>query len=200
MNKGYPFRTNPVWKGSVIFISFFLFAACMQHDESLAPRALENRDLVEVNPESEGQGSMMKRTFTAHLQARNELPSGSVESQAQGQAIFTLSKDGTTIYYKLIVANIEDVTMAHIHCGAVDQSGAPLVWLYGPGAEVTSENGVLVEGEITSDDFIARADGASCPGGSPDFANLIERIRNGTSYVNVHTKAHGGGEIRGQIE
>ena len=124
MNKSYPFGTKAVWKGSLILISYFLLAACMQHDESLAPQGLQTAQLSALNSEAGGKGSMMKRTFTAHLTADNELPSGSVESQAQGQAIFTVSKDGTTVHYKLIVANIKNVIMAHIHCGAADQGGA----------------------------------------------------------------------------
>jgi hypothetical protein len=198
MMKGYPFRTNPVWKGSVVLISYFLFAACMQHDESLTPEALQNRDLIEVNSDAQGVGSMMKRTFTAHLQSGNELPALAEETAAQGQAIFRLSEDGSTVYYKLIVANIEDVTVAHIHCGAADESGAPLVLLY-PGP-VTSQSGVLAEGEFTSAQFLKREDGPSCPGGSLTFENLIERFQNGTTYVNVHTTANPGGEIRGQIQ
>jgi hypothetical protein len=200
MMKAYPFRTNSVWKGSLILISYFLFAACMQHDESLAPQALQNQDLLEVNSDAQEMGSMMKRTFTAHLTSGKELPSGSIDTGAQGQAIFRLSEDASTVYYKLIVANIENVTVSHIHCGAADQSGAPLVWLYGPGAPVTSQSGVIAEGQFTSDNFIPRTDGGSCPGGSLTFENLIERFRNGTTYVNVHTIEHGGGEIRGQIQ
>ena len=200
MNKSYPFGTKAVWKGSLILISYFLLAACMQHDESLAPQGLQTAQLSALNSEAGGKGSMMKRTFTAHLTADNELPSGSVESQAQGQAIFTVSKDGTTVHYKLIVANIENVTVAHIHCGAADQGGSPLVWLYGPGAPVTSDSGILAEGDFTAADFIPRTDGPSCAGGSLTFENLLERFQNGSTYVNVHTQAYGSGEIRGQIQ
>ena len=40
----------------------------------------------------------------------------------EGQAIFKLRADGAELHYKLIVANIEDVFMAHIHLGAADES------------------------------------------------------------------------------
>jgi hypothetical protein len=33
-----------------------------------------------------------------------------------------------------------------------------------------------------------------------DFAGVLRIIRNGDAYANVHTKNHGTGEIRGQIE
>ena len=40
------------------------------------------------------------------------------DSKAQGQAIFQVSDDGSEIGFKLMVANIENVTQAHIHCCA----------------------------------------------------------------------------------
>ena len=51
--------------------------------------------------------------FRAHLNGASEAVE--VDTRAQGQAIFRLSKDGMTLYYKLIVANIDNVFMAHIH-------------------------------------------------------------------------------------
>ena len=32
-----------------------------------------------------------------------------------------------------------------------------------------------------------------------DFAGLVRIIRSGDAYANVHTTAHPGGEIRGQV-
>ena len=46
-----------------------------------------------------------------------------VVTGAQGQATFKLSADGQSITYKLNVANIEDVTQAHIHLGAAGVNG-----------------------------------------------------------------------------
>jgi hypothetical protein len=39
------------------------------------------------------------------------------DSRAQGEAIFRVSDDGKSVDYKVIVANIENVFMAHIHTG-----------------------------------------------------------------------------------
>jgi hypothetical protein len=39
------------------------------------------------------------------------------DSRAQGQAIFRVSADGATVDFRLIAANIDNVIMAHIHCG-----------------------------------------------------------------------------------
>ena len=187
-----------VWKGSLILICYFFMAACMQHDESLAPNKLQN-DLLLSHGENEGQGSLMKKTFVAHLKGENEIPA--IDTQAQGQVIFKLSDDGNTISYKLIVANIENVIAAHIHCGdATVARGAILVDLL-PGVTLPTGrfSGVLAEGEFTSANLVTRADASNCPGGVSSFEDLIERIQNGTSYVNVHTRATPSGAIRGQI-
>jgi hypothetical protein len=140
-----------------------------------------------------------QRNFRAHLAGRNEVPPvGPVDTNAQGQAIFQLSKDETELEFKLIVANIEDVTQAHIHCGAAGVNGPVVVFLYGFGP-IVSPNGVLSEGVRTDDNVIPLPDSAACPGGISDFADLVEKIRSGGAYVNVHTVDHPGGEIRGQI-
>lgn len=184
---------KPVWKGSVILISYFLFAACMQHDESLTPRSLEIQSL-DVNSEmAGGEGIMTKRTFTAHLNAENE--TGAVESLAQGQAIFRLSEDGTELYYKLIVANLNNITMAHIHCGPVNQNGSPFVWLIPRNSPVVSVNGILAEGTITD----VEVEDGRCSG-ITTLDDLMNLIRTGGAYVNVHTSLYPGGEIRGQIK
>ncbi len=186
-----------VCKGKVIMICFFLLAACIPHDESLVPvdhhEDLLSENLVQGSEVSESN----KRTFTAHLSGGNEVPP--VDRNGQGQVIFKLSKDGTELHYKLIVANIENVTQAHIHCGNAGVNGPVVVFLFGFQAGGVTENGVLKEGVITSANIIARGSSAACMGGLATFANLLDKMRNGSAYVNVHTVAFPGGEIRGQV-
>ena len=183
-----------VWKGSVITICYFLFAACMQHDESLAPSNSEI-DLLskELSTQASEQSLMSKRTFTAHLSADNEVPVNG--SQAQGQVIFHLSKDGTEMSYKLIVANIENVRAAHIHCAAEGVNGPVVVGLYGTPTTGVS-NGVLAEGTITD----ANVNALACIGSVKSLAAVLDLIRSGNAYVNVHTTQLPGGEIRGQLK
>ena len=128
------------------------------------------------------------RNFRAHLSGSNEVPA--VNTQAQGQAIFQLSKDGSSLHYKLIVANIDDVFAAHIHCAPAGQNGPIGVTLFG-GAVVTV-NGILAEDDIT-----APNEGNAC--GWDDLEDVVSAIQSGDAYVNVHTSANPGGEMRGQI-
>lgn len=197
MKTQLPLFPKMVWKGSLMFVSYLLFAACMQHDESLAPR---NGNLVTESKTGDGVAGVsatMKKTFTAHLNSANEVPP--VTSEGQGQAIFKLSEDGTTLHYKLIVANIRNVTQAHIHCGEAGVNGTVVVFLYGFNAAGATVNGVLAEGDITSANIIRRPDAANCVGGLQTFEDLIGRLQTGRAYVNVHTLAYPAGEIRGQI-
>ena len=63
------------------------------------------------------------------LKGRNEVPVRT--TKAAGNAVFHLSKDGTELSYKLIVANIDNVVAAHIHLGAPGVNGGIVAFLYG---------------------------------------------------------------------
>ena len=132
------------------------------------------------------------RNFRAHLNGDG----AGVETLGQGQAIFQFSKDGDELYYKLILANIEDVTMAHIHVAPQGQNGPIALWLYpdAPPPQLIEGrfDGVLAEGAATSGDLVG-----PLAGGSLD--DLTMAIDEGRAYVNVHTTQHPGGEIRGTI-
>ncbi|MFP4628517.1 MAG: CHRD domain-containing protein [Halobacteriales archaeon] len=135
------------------------------------------------------------RRFTAHLAGRNEVPP--VATNARGQATFRLDRDGAELSYRLIVANIEDVLMAHIHLGGTDENGPVVAWLYPEGGPPPSLiegrfSGVLATGTVTADALVGSLDGEP-------LGALVDEIRAGNAYVNVHTSANPAGEVRGQI-
>jgi CHRD domain len=132
-----------------------------------------------------------------HLTGAAERPVPN-DSQAQGQAIFQVSDDGSEIQYKLIVANIENVTQAHIHCCANTEGTAGIVvWLYpaAPPARLIPgrSQGALAEGAITQASLVGSL------AGQP-LSVLLDRIASGLAYVNVHTSQFPPGEIRGQLQ
>jgi hypothetical protein len=92
-----------------------------------------------------------------------------IDTNAQGQAIFQLSPDGTELSYKLIVANIENVFQAHIHIGPAGVNGPIAVWLYPsttPGAGPLGQGriqGPIAKGTITSADLINQGTTGSRP-------------------------------------
>jgi len=129
--------------------------------------------------------------FRAHLSGENEVPP--VWTDASGQAIFQLNKEGTELSYKLIVDSIENVLMSHIHLAPAGQNGPVVVWLYPSSAPPVllpgMTSGILAEGVITD----ANLAGIT-------LMDLIDAFYAGGAYVNVHTSQNRGGEIRGQIK
>ena len=133
--------------------------------------------------------------FQADLNGGEEVPP--VKTKAQGEATFNLSKDGDSIHYKITVSNLENVNMAHIHQGAFGKNGPIVVWLYPsePSAKLISgkTDGVLAEGAITSANLAGPLKGKT-------ITDLLNDIKSGNAYVNVHTLQNAAGEIRGQIK
>lgn len=144
-------------------------------------------------------GAASPRNFVAPLSPGQEVPPVE-DSNGTGVAKFQLNKNGDALAFKLNVANIDDVTQAHIHCGAAGDNGPVVAFLFGFADPAVTVNGILSAGVITSADMIPRPDSAVCPGGVANFDELIQKIRDGLAYVNVHTVENPGGEIRGQIK
>jgi hypothetical protein len=96
-----------------------------------------------------------------------------------------------------------DVTQAHIHFGARAQSGGISVWLCtnlnnGPvGTPTCPAEPGTVSGTITPVDVVGPAAQGITAG---QFDELVDAIRAGVTYVNVHSTLYGGGEIRAQLE
>ena len=136
------------------------------------------------------------------------------DSRAQGEAIFRVSADGSTVDFRLIASNIDNVFMSHIHCGRPGENGPIRIWLYPgtPGPTGTPgpagsgrQNGVLASGTFSPTGVVcpASAVGQDMP--------ILTAMRNGLTYVNVHTNDGAGavntgpgdfpgGEIRGQLD
>lgn len=133
-------------------------------------------------------------SFSTHLSGDEEVPP--TETRAQGQAIFMLSKDGQTLYYKLIAANIENILQAHIHVAPEGVNGPIVAWLYpsAPPPVLIPDrfNGVLAQGAITAANLVG-------PFAGHPLSDLIAAMEAGNTYVNIHTTQYPGGEIRGQI-
>jgi hypothetical protein len=145
--------------------------------------------------------------FGTHLKGRYEVPMR--DTNAQGQAIFRLSSDGSSVAYKLIASNITNAFMAHIHVGPSTENGPIVVWLY-PSTAVAPgpfgsgrHDGVLAEGTFTADNLVG-------PLAGHPLSDLIAAITSGNAYVNVHTNDgvdgtntgpgdFPGGEVRGQL-
>jgi hypothetical protein len=134
------------------------------------------------------------RLFTATLSGFNEVPS--IVSGGIGWATVRISEDGKSISYELVYYGLADVSMAHIHIGKDGHVGGVAVWLCGgPKPACPSSHG-RVTGTLSASDVQAIAGQGLSAG---DLDSVIEAIRAGAAYVNVHTARFPTGEIRGQL-
>ncbi|HID72783.1 TPA: CHRD domain-containing protein [Candidatus Micrarchaeota archaeon] len=75
-------------------------------------------------------------------------------------------------------------TAAHFHAGAVDDTGPPVL-------NLDTDPGVTFSG--------LSADAGIFAGTTTLSADAVMAVLSGNWYVNIHTEANGGGEIRGQV-
>jgi hypothetical protein len=83
--------------------------------------------------------------------------------------------------------------MAHIHLGAKGVAGPVVAFLFPMTMNGVNGEGFEVAGTITPVDLVGPL------AGQTSLANLVQALRSGGAYANVHTPVHPGGEIRGQI-
>jgi hypothetical protein len=142
------------------------------------------------NPAGEVRGQVQpSMIFPASLTGDQENPP--VETDATGVAQVALSADGSVLRFAVSVADLsaEQITQAHIHVAPIGMNG-PVVFLQSPSSFTSPLIGMLTE-----EDFIPASEI-----GVETFADFIQRLRNGETYVNVHTQANEDGEVRGQLQ
>ncbi|MEZ4870554.1 MAG: CHRD domain-containing protein [Caldilineaceae bacterium] len=147
------------------------------------------------------------REFETKLSGKFEVPVRA--THAKGEAEFELNKKGTELRFKLKVEDITNVWMSHIHLASAGTNGPIVVWLFPRAAPAPTQSipgefdGKLAEGVITAADLTG-------PLAGQPLSALIDAIRAGNTYVNVHTNDFvdpqntgpgdfPGGEIRGQL-
>lgn len=124
---------------------------------------------VKVNPAN----------FVTDLTGSNEVPP--VTTQANGTASVKLNDAETSFTVNLNFAGITGQTAAHIHGPADPDGNAPVLY-------------TLPTGQMTNHSFQASrlAEGVT-------FDQLLQVLKDGTAYINIHTSAHPDGEIRGHL-
>jgi hypothetical protein len=137
--------------------------------------------------------------FPARLLGESETPP--VETAAHGASLVTLNASETALAYVVVVHQIENVTAAHIHCGAPGVAGPVVVPLFpvdNYSAAPAGSGVFLVAGRAAEEDITPVPDSEACPGGIASFAELVAKMHAGETYVNVHTEQNPAGEVRGQ--
>ena len=111
---------------------------------------------------------------TAKLSGAHEVPA--VATQGTGSATITISDDGSSIAYNITYSGLSGpVVAAHIHVGDIGANGPVLLPFAAP---LTSP----ITGTLTA----ANNTGAN----GLTFAQVVDKIKTGGAYVNLHTAAH----------
>jgi hypothetical protein len=134
--------------------------------------------------------STEEQKFWTGLEGEFEKPQ--VYTTASGMAVFRVTPD--SIWYLINITGIDKVTAAHIHGGALEENGPILASLFGSNDNVTGDiNGTLTQGNMTGETLEGQA------AASDQVTEIISGMKNGTTYVDVHTIDYPAGELRGQI-
>ena len=131
--------------------------------------------------------------FRATMNAANE--PGGVTSNGTGTADYTV--DGGTVSYTVTFSGLNaNANNAHIHVGPAGVNGGVTV-------PFTSQVPHATSGAFSGTFTAANVQAASTPDGgigvdAGDYNGLLQLMRAGETYTNIHTTANPGGEIRGQ--
>jgi hypothetical protein len=124
-------------------------------------------------------------TFNTDLSGDNSVPP--VAGDGTGEATVTISDDGQSVSWDVSYSGLTGAPAAgHIHIAAATANGPVMI----PFATVTATGST---GTFNAADY---AGGDGLPA---DWAGVLAAIRGGNTYVNIHTAANPGGEIRGQL-
>ncbi len=144
--------------------------------------------------------------FEATLTGAAQLPEPT-DSKATGELKLTVHDGEKKISYTLTVTDLRNAYSCELHLGGPATNGPGVVKLFpahGATAKKGSFTGVLVEGTITAADLTGPMLG------SP-LSDLVYELRDGKTYVNIHTNDGANpqnpgpgnyrtGEIRGVLE
>ena len=131
-----------------------------------------------ANPAGEIRGQILPEGITVlvtELSGEHEVPA--VDTDAGGFAALTLDEAGALLTLHVNTEGLDDASASHLH-GAFGGANGPV------------EIGLTQDGSDPSHWF---AEQQALSG------EQLDALLTGASYVNVHTPAHPGGEIRGQV-
>ena len=142
------------------------------------------------------------KQLNAMLNGYEEVPS--VSTAASGVFRAQISRNEREISYTLSYSDLEGaITQSHIHLGQAGVNGGISVFLCSnlpnppAGTQACPPPPATIAGTIRAADVIGPEAQGIARG---EFAELIQAIRAGKTYVNVHSTKFPGGEVRSQID
>jgi len=132
---------------------------------------------------------LSNRSFLAVADGGQEVPSNG--SGGAAWTVLKVRKAGTAVRVDARVWGLDGLSASHLHLGVPGENG-PVVVDLGEGIEVRRDGRARIRLDITADDLVGPLAGTS-------LASLVQALDDGEIYVNFHTEAFPGGEIRGQF-
>ena len=134
----------------------------------------------------------------ATLVGFNETPS-TLSSPATGKFWAEIDEDSGVINFTLTYEGLATAPLfSHIHLGQRHSTGGVMVFLCGGGGKPACP--AAQPAEVTGSIMAADVIGPTAQGiTAGQFEKVLEAIRSGNAYANVHTTAYPSGEIRGQL-
>ncbi len=139
---------------------------------------------------SSGSSGAQSKTFTVTLAPAGETPPcAKAAAGATGTAAIAIPADNSSVSVVLTYSGLSGpATAAHIHSGTAAAAGPIVLPFSGSLSSPFSTT-------LTAANYVAAA------GAPPDFPTFVAALKaGGGGYVNVHTAACPGGEIRAEIE
>jgi hypothetical protein len=128
--------------------------------------------------------------FTAQLSGGNEVPGVSTGSAGTGTVSLNVATGVVT--YRIDVYNMPaGTTASHFHVGAPGVTG-PVVVNFTVSTNIS--NDYAITGTASATDLTPRA-----ANGINSWDDFVQALLLGNIYMNVHSTANPGGEIRGQV-
>ncbi|MCC7147556.1 MAG: CHRD domain-containing protein [Phycisphaeraceae bacterium] len=150
-----------------------------------------------------GQSARAATNFAATLTGAQEV--NPVVSEASGIATLVLNDAQTALTISVTLFgldldglqtpdnNLDNVTAMHIHAAPFGMNGGVVFGFVGPSNDLDADLVIdPVAGTVTSEWDLNE-------GNNTTLAAQLTNLLNDGLYLNVHTVAHAGGEIRGQI-
>lgn len=114
-----------------------------------------------------------------------------VNMTAAGRAVIFVGNDW--LWWKLNVTGITDPTMAHMHMGVKGENGGIFVHLLRSAHFENTTDRMIISGNISTSDLQGSMQGKT-------FDDLQSLIKSLGAYIDLHTKDHPDGELRGTIK
>jgi hypothetical protein len=154
------------------------------------------------NGKGDDDGKRDRSQFTAKLSGHEEVPA--THSQGTGRLKLTINDDNTMSFELTYSGLANPATVAHVHFGQFGANGGVVFFFCGGSTKPTpcppgQTTPATVTGTIVASDIVAIGP-QLIPLGDAGLAAVVEEIKEGFAYANVHTGVSLGGEIRGQLD